>query len=317
MANDIYQADFSKVKKLIEAGDLLNAHEKLSLMITENLGNKELAFAIRCVDFWAEVFTSLEGATGAFERGQLLVNRWKPFITKFMDDHIRKRGVVSDSIVNSMRKCVFNQAIKQFETLLDEKDATTRAGVLRKIGLCYKKLGDYDAALKYLQEGNSVSTWTDSAIVAELADCNALCGNDKNAKVLFREAFYMNAQKVELDTLESKLICALIDKVQQNNYTIAQLKEWIPVYGTIYGVFNIKRALRATEVGELKQKIFAMENELKNPASDALVLTPRLINAYLRLIDYYTGTQDNDERMNELLLKIKVLDKDIYALYAK
>jgi hypothetical protein len=150
-----------------------------------------------------------------------------------------------------------------------------------------------------------------------MADCYALCGEEKTAKLLFREAFYIDAQKIDIDFLESELIIRLISRVEENNYSEDVLKEWIPVYGVLLGIFNIRRELRGQEVGKLKQEIYAKENENKNPINDSKILIPKLINMYFWLIDHYVQTKDSGRKINEILLKIKIIDRDIYDLYIK
>ena len=95
------------------------------------------------------------------------------------------------------------------------------------------------------------------------------------------------------------------------------MQEWIPVYGVLFGVFNIKRELSAPEVGKLKQEIFARENEAKDPSSDKVTLVPRLINLYFWLIDHYVMSNDSSSKINEILLKIKLLSSEIYTMYVK
>lgn len=88
------------------------------------------------------------------------------------------------------------------------------------------------------------------------------------------------------------------------------------MYGVLYGVLNVKRELRALEFGKLKQAIFALENEIKDASEQSrLVLVPRLINHYFWLIDHYINVNDDKTRINEVLLKIKLLDTDVYNRY--
>ena len=95
------------------------------------------------------------------------------------------------------------------------------------------------------------------------------------------------------------------------------LQEWIPVYGVLFGIFTVKRELRSQEVGRLKQEIYAKENESKDPSSDTNILTPRLINLYFWLIDHYVLTNTEQSKINQILLKIKILDPAIYSLFVK
>ena len=157
-----------------------------------------------------------------------------------------------------------------------------------------------------------------AAVLAEMGDCFSLCGEPKNAKILFKEAFYLDAQKVNIDFLDSPLVSLIVDQVKKDGYEGSALLEWIPVYGVLMDVLNVKRELRSQEVFRLKQEIFAKETEYKDPVhADSSVIVPRLLNLYFWLIDYYVLSKSSVSKINEVLLKIKVLDKDIYQRYVK
>jgi hypothetical protein len=134
--------------------------------------------------------------------------------------------------------------------------------------------------------------------------------------VLFREAFFQGASEIDLHFLESEIVLRLVAQVRALGYTGHDLAEWIPVYGVLYSVLNVKRELRALEFGKLKQAIFALENELRDAQPETrAVLVPRLINHYFWLIDHYVNVNDDSARINEVLLKIKLLDTDVYKRY--
>jgi len=153
----------------------------------------------------------------------------------------------------------------------------------------------------------------DAAALAELADVNALSGETRAAKALFREAFFTDPQGIELRNMESELILRLARRVREMGYSGAELLEWIPVYGAVYGVFSVKRELKLAELGRLKQTIFSMENEIRSSPEKNL-LTPRLINRYLWLIDYLEngGSSGDAARIEEIMLKIKLASPAVY-----
>ena len=66
--------------------------------------------------------------------------------------------------------------------VIDEKDTTHKSEIYRKIGLCYKKLGSFENARQCLAEANKLLP-NQAPVLADLADCYALCGEDKGAKV--------------------------------------------------------------------------------------------------------------------------------------
>jgi tetratricopeptide (TPR) repeat protein len=246
----------------------------------------------------------------AFERGEYMVSQWKPYTL-----YIQKQGNEYEPVLYAIKQCVFTLALRFYQSLYREDGTAQDPELYRKIGLCYKELGDYEKALHLLEQAKDGDK-DSPAILAELADCYALCGEVRLSKVLFREAFFQGAARIELYFLESEIVQRLVLQVRALGYTGTEMVEWIPVYGVLYSVFNVKRELRALEFGKLKQAIFALENEIKNASDETRsILVPRLINHYFWLIDHYVNVNDEKTRINEVLLKIKLLDTDVYNRY--
>ena len=290
-------------------GDPRKAKAVLEHTLSNDLENRELLFALKCVNFWCDIIESAQKMTDAYRRAELLLDQWKRFTA-----YIRESGETYEQSLYAVRKAVCTSALESYCSMLNEKNKTLKAEILSKAGLCNKLLGDYETGIRFFQDANTLSP-SCADILAEMADCYALCGQEKTAKVLFREAFFIEPQKVDNSFLESELFCRLAERTAQAGYSGQALQEWIPVYGVLYGVFNIKRELRALEAGKLKQSVFALENELKESDKEPELLVPRLINRYFWLIDHYMTTNGERERINEILLKIKLLDSSIYDMY--
>ncbi len=302
--------------EFLKIGDPARAKPLLEDRLEDDLENGEILFSIRCVNFWIDQIAQMHSIISPFDRGERLMLSWKHFIT----DIAGKDGARYERSMYAVRKGIFSLALENFKPQMEDHHPMKKADAYRKAGLCYKELGEYETALECLSEANSLLESTimitdSAAVLAEMADCYALCGQDNYAKVLFREAFFIGATKVDLVFLSSELIVRLIDIVKQKGYSKEELQEWIPVYGVLYGVLNIKRQLRAQEVGKLKQAIYTLENELKDPAGDPQILIPRLINHYFWLIDHYVTVNDDRSKINETLLKIKLLDENVYNQY--
>lgn len=299
------------VYELLKSGELEQANRELTGMLQRDLENDEVIYGLTGINYWIDKLTKTMSAPTAFEQGEQLVSCWKPF-TLFMS----KQGAERESIMYAFKQGIFTLALRRYQSLYREDGTTQDPELYRKTGLCYKALGDYEKALKLLElarNGDSDSP----AILAELADCYALCGEVRLSKVLFREAFFLGARRIDLHFLESEIIQRLVSQVRALGYTGPEMVEWLPVYGVLYGVLNVRRELRALEFGKLKQAIYALENELKDaPAETGAVLAPRLINHYFWLIDHYVNVNDEKARINEVLLKIKLLDTDVYNRYA-
>nr|WP_318717649.1 hypothetical protein [uncultured Treponema sp.] len=297
--------------KLIENCNFNQSLELLKDILACELDDKRLVYAIRCCDFWKDCTNDNMNQLSFFEQGEWLLGQWKKFQVL-----IELAAPECEKICYSFKKGIFSKALECYSRANDEKDPKFKAEILRKTGLCYKKLGSYEMALRFLTESNTL-IGGQSQVLAEMADCYAFYGETKNAKMLFREAFYMDAQKIDLSFLDSPLIRVLVEKVEDAGYTGAALLEWIPVYGVILGIFNVKRPLRSQEVLKLKQEIYSREGELKDPVKNRELLEPHLINLYFWLIDYYVLTKDNVSKINEIMLKLKLSFPEIYELFVK
>ncbi len=302
------EAALSQAYTYIESSNPEQAKQILDEALILDLDNQGIVFLIQCCSFWIDVFNRIE-TLQAFEQGETIINQWKKF-QNLLD-------LSSDPLERStyaFRKGIYGKALALYKQVSDENDFKMHAEIYRKMGLCNKRLGSYEDALSCLQEANS-SYQGQAAIIAEMADCYDLCGESKLARLLFKEAFYIDADKVELSNLDSPLIASLIQRVIKEGCTGIALQQWISVYGILLGVLNIKRPLKPQEVGRLKQDIYARENELKDPENKDDRLKPRLMNLYLWLLDYYLMSKENINKINEILIKIKILDPNIYKNY--
>ncbi|HZK19261.1 MAG TPA: hypothetical protein VFC68_00905 [Treponemataceae bacterium] len=302
--------ELSKAFDSLKRGNPREAKSLLEDILSDDLENREVIFTLKCANFWCGVIEKIQDFSEAYQRGENYLQQWKVF-TAFIS---RDKKYISEPAMYACKRGIFTLALENYESILVENVAPHRHEILRKTGVCHKILGDYKKALHYLNESNAV-TPNSAEILADMADCYALCGEEKNAKVLFREAYFINASKVDNDFLESELIHRLTEQVARLGYKDVVLSEWIPVYGVLFSVFTVKRELRALEVGKLRQAIFALENDLKEAESDPSLLIPRLINHYFWLIDHYVTIDGDRDKINENLLKIKLLDRTIYEKY--
>ncbi|WP_304222755.1 hypothetical protein [Gracilinema caldarium] len=293
----------------LKASDASSALAALEHALQIDFEDPEVVYALKCVNWWVERTKRGEEIPDFFNRGEFYLAQWKAFYG-FLD----RIGPAFDRCIYAIRRFVFSSALACFKQLAMDGGEKQDPELLLRIGRCYKGVGNYEQALQYLEEAAGAKK-DDAEAISELADVYALVDEVRLAKALFREAFFINPQRIDLRSMESDLILLLQQKVQELGYKSPELEEWIPVYGVLFGVFNIKRELRAIELGKLKQSIFTMENELRDRPEQQNILIPRLINRYFWLIDHYTRSGEDASRIDELLLKIRVLNKSIYERY--
>jgi tetratricopeptide (TPR) repeat protein len=295
--------------EFLKNGNTIRAKTLVEDALANDLENAEVIFALRCVNFWADKLSEPEGATSE-EQGDFLLRSWKRFVSFIMDGSGQ-----FERCMNAVRTGIFSAALDNFLEALGSHKNPREGELYCKAGICHKKLGEYETALSFLSQASAILPNVPT-ILAEIADCYALCGNERAAKVLFRDAFFLGASSVDTSFFECLMILHLLRQVEQKGFAGDELLEWLPVYGVLYGVFNIKRELRPPETSKLKQAIFTLESELKSGMENAALLVPRLINHYFWLIDHFAAMQGERNSIEETLLKIKLLDVNIYKQYA-
>ena len=295
---------------LLLSGNLPQATSILEELMVQDLENQELIYFLKCLGFWTSRRGRLDAFSTPFEKGEYIFQSWISYIKwAFVQEGVNTK------CTDNFKEFVFSRALELYQKTQEDQRGSADTEVYRKIGLCYKMLGNYEQALRFLTFA-STKLPNNATITADLADCYALFGENRMSKVLFREAFFIDAQAIDLDLLESEMIKLLIRKIKEDGYDDFELREWIPVFGVLYGVFNVKRELRAVELGKLKQACYSMENQLANESvAERKLLVPRLINHYFWLIDHYLNVRDDRAKMDEILLKIKILDPAVYEQY--
>jgi len=314
-ATGLLQEAYEKLK----ASDAATACSLLEEALDLDYENIEIKHALKCVNWWLENSRRIDELINPYEKGAYLLSLLKPYYSFLgqLNQSVGQTGLMQTKFEQchyAVRYFVYSQALFFFEKLLGNPSNQHDTGLLLFAGRCNKGLGNYDEALFFLEQAFT-NKMHDAEILAELADVNALLAQIKNAKALFKEAFFIDPAKVDITAMESALIQNLCQKVSEKGYKDEALCEWIPVYGHLWKVFSVQRELKQMEVGRLKQSIFSLEAEYdSNPARRELI-KPRLLNHYFWLIDYYDVTKENSSLIEETLLKIKVTDPEIYSIY--
>ncbi len=281
------------------------AHECLNEAFSLDFNHQRIIGGLKYMKFWEKRIDSLSHYQEPIEHAEILLQYWKrfrEFTTTFPNDI---------QFIQSFRLNIFSRVLKIF-TSLNYNDNEQEMQLWQ--GIAYKGMGNFDDAqqcfLKAMQNG-----MPRARLFAELADTCALVGEEQKARVFFREAFFLDPRDIDIDAFESDLFVRLIQKMR-NDFTFGpnELREWIPVYGTLWGILNIKRELRALEYGKLRQRIFNYEQELKKHETAHTIL-PKLLNHYFWLIDYFVLNQEKQHKIDEILLKVRSVAPEIYKLY--
>ena len=291
----------------LKISELSSSIQILDTALSADFENEEVLFVLTCLKWWQERFSRTEQMQSTFEKAEYIMSQWKSY-----QSFLRRSSGKFEPARYSIKCFIFRSALLWYQTALCSEYGDTETTL--KLGRCHKGMGEYNNAVEKLQIAYNFRI-DDPETLAELADTYALINEIRLSKALFREAFFLNAQKINLVFLESALIEKLIGFVSSLGYENQELSEWIPVYGTILGIFNIKRELKSAEISKLKQSIYELENEVKENEEQRNILVPRLLNKYFWLIDHMVKIREDRTRVDEILLKIRLLDPAIHQKY--
>jgi len=291
-----------------DTGNFIKARNLLDQAHALDFENPEVSSALRACGFWDQRLKSLETLSSDVERGDYLRQQWHHYEVSYRTGF----SYPLDDGSARLKKWVHNKALIYY---LKHASDYPDSEALLQAGRCRKALGRYEECIKTLEESVSVSGSSNAGLLAELADTYALIGESQPAKVLMREALFLDAERIELEEIISPLFRRLIKRLEkEQDIGDPGFTEWMAVYGSLWGVLDVKRELSPVEYGKLKQQIYALKNEIADGDKRGN-LTPKLINHYFRLIDYYHFSGTGRSAIDEVLMEIKLLSPVIYRNY--
>ncbi len=292
----------------LKNADIQSADSYLENALKADFEHAEVLLAMKCMAFWKDQLSKMPETGNLLDRGDFLCASWKKFML-----FLTRIGDTSETVRYAYKRFVFGLALDQYLALPDkEKDALGAALDLR-LGRARKATGDIETALIHLERAMQAQR-NDACVLAELADAYAMAGEARLSKALFREAFFLAPQTIEIEFLESEFILKIIENIQELGYSGNDIAEWIPVYAEIWGVFNIKRELSVAEHNRISASARQLEIELRESPQRRSSLVPRLLNRYFWMADHLKANGD-ENGLHSVLLKIKILDQSIYASY--
>jgi tetratricopeptide (TPR) repeat protein len=277
-----------------------------------DIKHDEALYALQCLNWWLEKIKNLEALDDSYSKGAFLLSLWKSFYN-FLE---RIGGVRYDSCQYALRHFIYCLALQNYRDVLEDGSLRHDPDLLLQIGRCYKGVGDYEKALEYLIKAAQYKK-EDGLALSELADVFAMTGDIRKAKALFREAFYVDPLSVDLQSIESDMMRRLAGAVAKMGFSGDELLERIGVYGALMEVFSVKRELKLSELGRLKQSIFSLENEVRTKTEGKELLIPRLLNKYIWLMDHYEANAEPASFIDELKLKIKIIEPSVYEQFLR
>lgn len=304
-------SDLLKAYECLKNADFASAERFLEAALHENYEHEEVLFALKSLHFWREPLLNLDSMKNLVDRGDFLMESWKRYCAFLL--HV---GGNFETARYAFRRAVFGLALDLYLALPDATKDQMGPDLDFRLGRARKASGDLELAQQHLERA-AKSRKQDAAIMAELADTLALAGEMRMAKALFREAFFLDPRAVDLEYLESDLIRKIIENVRKLGYSGEVVAEWIPVYGEILHVLDVKRLLTQGEFTNLQSSVARLEQELLNSPRRREVLVPRLLTRYFWIVSQLQATEGDGAKLGKVLIKIKTLDPEIHARYTE
>ncbi len=235
------------------------------------------------------------------------------FLTSRWDEFALNPAVLTlpESFRYALKEYVYNKALSGYLELYNISGIADTV-VLSRMAKLRKGLGEYDLAIKSYEMARG-RAMEDARITAALADCYALIDETRAAKLLFREAFFLDPGAVDLGDCEASFIREIADRLASSGVPAEDITYWIPVLATAEGLFNVRRELKPVEIGRLTQSIRELEQTWSDQPADRT--RALLLNRYFWLADHYAGIKAPREDLEAVLMKIKQLDPEIYERY--
>ena len=283
------------------------AFGKLERALALDVGRPGTASALKCTAFWRERQARLDALKDPWEQGEAILAQWRLFVP-----FAERLGDVPERCLFSLKQRAFSTALALYRRVL-EAGAGEDPELLSRIGRCAKGVGTYDLAIEFLERANR-ERGGDAAILAELADAYSLAGEEREAKVFFREAFFLDPQAVDLGLLESPLVARLAARLRDDGVRGARAGR---VGARVRGhLGRLQRAAGAEAAGARPAEAGHLPARTGGPPrGEPAVLVPRLINRYFWLIDHYRTVGESRERVEEVLDRVRELDPRVHRDY--
>lgn len=298
----------NKAHKFLEEGNFSYAISLYESIIKENPNFPGVLDGIKVSKFWKSKKNKLTKFITAYDKGKLLLKEWKSF-EKYMNKNHVKHGRSTAAI----QKYIFCDIIESFTKAYNEGVVPDTA-ILIQIGDLFKGLGNYERAIDVYEYARSFNV-DDSSLLTKLGDCYFSIDETSKAKVLFREAFFLDPGQIELDQIDSPFIHMLYKETLTSIEYPEVAVYWVPVIAEIKGAFNVKREPKKGELDELRSKITKLEQEFEINRKKRMYIEPKLINHYFWLIDTLKMVLGSKKEIELLLQKINKINPRIFSQY--
>lgn len=304
--NDAIDTITNEALKYLIEGRLEEACYLFNEALKKDYSNLIAETGAKCCKYWIPRINKIKQNIEPFKKGKFLIEEWSKF-KKFLTSlkHI------DITIIEKLKFSIFNFALKEFQELT-KKEKIYDLETTFYLALSLKRTGYVKEALEKLERALTFEP-DNSNIISQIADCYGLLNEEKKAKLLFKEAFFIDSSSIQLELIDTEIILYLIEKIKENEKEENEIRYWILPYGIALNIFNIVREMLPTELLKLKKEIKSIEN-LFNIEKDR-IMKAKLLGLYLWYYDYLLYFKKKEEK--ELLTieeNIKNISDNLYKM---
>ncbi|RPJ08819.1 MAG: hypothetical protein EHM28_03245 [Spirochaetaceae bacterium] len=280
----------------------------------DSIDEQEKLAIVESVEYWKERMTAIRDMEH-YTASEYLLAQWdrydKSRRESLAPDQDRLEQVLPEQFHFALKTAVFQKALAGYLELYN-LSGIADVEVLYRVGRIYKGLGNYESAIESLELAHQQKK-NDPRILSTLADSYSLVNETRAAKLFFRESLFIDPAVFRLHDCESSFIHKIVEVMKEEGIPEDLLPYYLPVYGSVLGVFSVKRELKPVEIGRLKQSIHELEQEkLQGGRSASKAL---LLNRYFWLLDHFDTIKAPRSERIPILAQIKQLDSSLYERY--
>jgi len=304
-------SDFLKICNhsliLLKDGKFSEALEAFNYILKNKYYNSIAESGVKCCKYWIPRIHKINDLNKN-KKGEIILETWKKF-----ENFISSIKNIDKKVKENIMYYIFNKALDSLQDCIKNDILDFQTAFI--IGVSYKKTGEYHKAVYYFMKSLFFNNNNPNAM-SQLADCYALLNEEKKAKLLFREAFFIEPNSIDVELFDSEIINTLILKISELGIDKNELAYWIPIYGRVFGIFNIYRELLAEEIIRLKKETINIERIYKNE-EDNKKSQLKLLNNYFWLYDYKNIYEKNNDELLIIEENIKKINEPIFNIFKK
>ncbi len=321
--NDNFSSEqhLSFALSLLSDGCFNDAIMAFKEILKHDYSNESALFGGKCCNYWKAKIEKLckekdKKSFSYYKTGSLLFEEWNKFILAF-----NSSKETENVVLNCVMHYVLGVALEYFKKAEFESDISINiVNLFIVIALLNKELGKIDEAICYFQKVIRTEPLNADAY-AQLGNCYELQGNERAAKIMLREAFFLDPAGIDLAKLEdSQLIAKICYAMKQYEIAEETFVFWMPVYARVYNILDVKRELGSVEVARIQKHISGIKKELENNSeilknkNELEKFKAMLLIRYLWLYDYFQDNELNKDEMKKVEECIKELSFTIYNI---